>query len=165
MLSCVQIKGKMYKSSLNILSLTFLAKNRLLIASRASPVWCKNTRYNIPIITFGVWTDGLSPLEKLGQTLGWPYFSLGDKPSGHSPTRVITVYYHWFVLWEWISQSHVGISLGFHREWWTLLWDLTISGWPNKCINIMWQCFIKSDSRYLYAYIILHISSPSCTVC
>jgi hypothetical protein len=33
-----------------------------------------------------------------------------------------------------------------------LLWDLTISGWPNKWINIMWQCFIKSDSRYLRVY-------------
>ena len=30
-------------------------------------VWCKNIRYNIPIITLvGVWPDGLSPLEKLG---------------------------------------------------------------------------------------------------
>jgi hypothetical protein len=48
----------------------------------------------------------------------------------------------------------VGISLGFHRERWTLLWDLTISGWPNEWINITWQCFIKSDSRYLYEYII-----------
>jgi hypothetical protein len=37
---------------------------------------------------------------------------------------------------------------------WTLLWDLTISGWPNEWINITWQCFIKSDSRYLYVYII-----------
>ena len=48
-------------------------------------VWCKNIRYNIPIITLvGVWPDGLSPH-------GWPYFSLGDKPSGHTPTRVIIV--------------------------------------------------------------------------
>ena len=37
---------------------------------------------------------------------------------------------------------------------WTLLWDLTISGWPNEWINITLQCFIKSDSRYLYVYII-----------
>jgi hypothetical protein len=49
----------------------------------------------------------------------------------------------------------VGISLGFPRERWTLLWDLTISGWSNEWINITWQCFIKSDSRYLYEYIIL----------
>jgi hypothetical protein len=29
-------------------------------------VWCKNIRYNIPIITLvGVWPDSLSPLEKL----------------------------------------------------------------------------------------------------
>jgi hypothetical protein len=28
-------------------------------------VWCKNIRYNIPIITLvGVWPDGLSPREK-----------------------------------------------------------------------------------------------------
>jgi hypothetical protein len=32
-------------------------------------------------------------------------------------------------------------------ELWTLLWDHTISGWPNEWINITWQCFIKSDSR------------------
>ena len=37
----------------------------------------------------------------------------------------------------------------------SLLWDLTISGWSNEWINITWQCFIKSDSRYLYEYIIL----------
>ena len=29
-------------------------------------VWCKNIRYNIPIVTIGVWPDGLFPLEKLG---------------------------------------------------------------------------------------------------
>ena len=46
-------------------------------------IWCKNIRYNIPIITLvGVWLDGLSPLEKVGhpraallfsgrQTVGW----------------------------------------------------------------------------------------------
>jgi hypothetical protein len=56
-------------------------------------------------------------------------------------------YYNW---------KHVRISFGFPRERWTLLWDLTISGWPNEWINITWQCFIKSDSRYLYEYIILH---------
>ena len=56
--------------------------------------WCKNIQYDIPIITLvGVWPDSLSPLEKLGPTLGWPYFSRGDKPSGHTPTRVIIVYY------------------------------------------------------------------------
>jgi len=38
MLSCVKIKGKMYKSLLNILSLTFFAKNRLLITPQASPL-------------------------------------------------------------------------------------------------------------------------------
>jgi hypothetical protein len=43
----------------------------------------------------------------------------------------------------------------FPRDQWTLLWDLTISGWPNEWIDITWQCFIKSDSRYLYEYIIL----------
>ena len=55
--------------------------------------------------------------------------------------------------------AHVGISLGFPRERWTLLWDLTINGWPNEWKNITWQCFIKSDSRYLYEYIILYIIS------
>ena len=43
---------------------------------------------------------------------------------------------------------------GFPHERWILLWDLTISGWLNEWINITWQCFIKSDSRYLYEYII-----------
>ena len=33
--------------------------------------------------------------------------------------------------------------------------DLTISGRPDEWINITWQCFIKSDSIYLYEYIIL----------
>jgi hypothetical protein len=33
-------------------------------------VWCKNIRYDIPI-------------------LGWPIFSRGDKLLGHTPTRVI----------------------------------------------------------------------------
>ena len=61
-------------------------------------VWCKNIRYTIPIIILvGVWPDGLSPLENVGhprQALGWPYFSLGEKSSGHTctPTRVIIVY-------------------------------------------------------------------------
>jgi hypothetical protein len=32
--------------------------------------------------------------------------------------------------------------------------DLTISGWPNEWINITCQRYIKSDSRYLYEYII-----------
>ena len=58
-------------------------------------VWCKYTRNSIPIITLiGVSPDGLSPLEKVCHpraSLGWPYFSLGDKPSGHTPTRVIIV--------------------------------------------------------------------------
>jgi hypothetical protein len=58
-------------------------------------VWCKYTRNSIPIITLiGVSPDGLSPLEKVCHPrarLGWPYFSLGDKPSGHTPTKVIIV--------------------------------------------------------------------------
>jgi hypothetical protein len=53
-----------------------------------------------------------------------------------------------------LMQKYSIISLGFPRERWTLLWDLTISGWPNEWINITWQCFIKSNSRYLYEYII-----------
>jgi hypothetical protein len=57
-------------------------------------------------------------------------------------------------------EAHVGISLGFPCERWTLLWDLTISGWPNEWINITWQCFIKSDSRYLYEYIIFGFIAP-----
>jgi hypothetical protein len=52
--------------------------------------------------------------------------------------------------------------LGFPRERWTLLWDLTISGWPNEWINITWQCFIKSDSRYLYEYIIKYTNYRPC---
>ena len=45
-------------------------------------VWCKNIRYNIPIITFvGVWPQR------------WPNFSRGDKPSGNTPTRMIIVQY------------------------------------------------------------------------
>ena len=33
---------------------------------------------------------------------------------------------------------------------------ITLVGvWPDEWINITWQCFIKSDSRYLYEYIIL----------
>ena len=38
--------------------------------------------------------------------------------------------------------------------------DLTMrpyGGWLNEWINITWQCFIKSDSIYLYEYIILNI--------
>jgi hypothetical protein len=55
-------------------------------------VWCKNIRYNIPIITHvGVWPGGLSPLEKLGHPR--PYFFLGDKLSGHTPTRVIIAFF------------------------------------------------------------------------
>ena len=57
-------------------------------------------------------------------------------------------------------EAHVGISLGFPCERWTLLWDLTISGWPNEWINITWQCFIKSDSRHLYEYIIFGFIAP-----
>ena len=37
-------------------------------------------------------------------------------------------------------EAHVGISLGFPRERWTLLWDITISGWPNTWINIVNTC-------------------------
>ena len=134
--------------------------------------------------------------EKSKVTRGWLNFSRGDKPSGHTPTRVIIgilyrIFLHqtpsnripaalrqtpsdWIhvVLWQspsdwihamfvvcWIKGSnynwkHLRISLGFPRKWWTLLWDLMISGWPNEWINITWQCFIKSDSRYLYEYII-----------
>ena len=40
-------------------------------------VWCKNIRYNIPIITLvGVWPGGLSPLEKLGQPRASPRVTL-----------------------------------------------------------------------------------------
>ena len=40
-------------------------------------VWCKNIRYNIPIITLvGVWPDGLSPLEKLGHPRAIPRVTL-----------------------------------------------------------------------------------------
>ena len=40
-------------------------------------VWCKNIRYNIPIITLvGVWPDGLSPLEKLGHPRASPRVTL-----------------------------------------------------------------------------------------
>ena len=46
----------------------------------------------------------------------------------------------------------MGIFLGFPRERWILLWELTISGWRNEWITITWQCFIKSD---FYEYIIL----------
>ena len=68
------------------------------------------------------------------------------------------IYINGLVWCNWIETPkqwpHQTISLGFPRERWTLLWDLTISGWPNEWINITWQCFIKSDSRYLYEYII-----------
>jgi hypothetical protein len=63
----------------------------------------------------------------------------------------------------------VGIFLGFPRERWTLLWELTISGWPNDWITIKWQCFIKSDSRYLWVYNIMGYLSHKwprlCSVC
>jgi hypothetical protein len=40
-------------------------------------VWCKNIRYNIPIITLvGVWPNGLSPLEKLGHPPASPRVTL-----------------------------------------------------------------------------------------
>jgi hypothetical protein len=56
----------------------------------------------------------------------------------------------------------VEISLRFPRDRWTLLWVLTISGWPNELINITWQCYIKSDSRYLYEYTIFVFISYIC---
>jgi hypothetical protein len=40
-------------------------------------VWCKNIRYNIPIITLvGVWPDDLSPLEKLDHPQASPRLTL-----------------------------------------------------------------------------------------
>ena len=40
-------------------------------------VWCKNIRYNIPIITLvGVWPDGWSPFEKLGHPRASPRVTL-----------------------------------------------------------------------------------------
>jgi hypothetical protein len=59
-------------------------------------------------------------------------------------------------------EDHVDITLRFPRDRWTLLWVLTISGWPNELINITWQCYIKSDSRYLYEYIIFVFISYIC---
>jgi hypothetical protein len=44
-----------------------------------------------------------------------------------------------------------------------LLWNLTISGWPNEWINITWQCFIKSDilgvnhPALVIIYLTLHV--------
>ena len=40
-------------------------------------VWCKNIRYNIPIINLvGVWPDSLSPLENLGHPRASPRVTL-----------------------------------------------------------------------------------------
>jgi hypothetical protein len=48
-------------------------------------VWCKNIRYNIPIITLvGVWPDGLSPLEKLGHPRVTLFFSRRHTVGSHS---------------------------------------------------------------------------------
>jgi hypothetical protein len=44
----------------------------------------------------------------------------------------------------------------WRHVWCTSLWDLTISGWPHKWINITWQCF-----KYYYMYLITWCLSQS----
>jgi hypothetical protein len=48
-------------------------------------VWCKNIRYNIPIITLvGVWPDGFYPFEKLGHPRVTLLFSGRQTVGSHS---------------------------------------------------------------------------------
>jgi hypothetical protein len=58
---------------------------------------------------------------------------------------------------SWIKGSNyiIGNTWGSHGNFLRIssrAVDLTVSGWPNEWINITWQCFIKSDTRYLYDY-------------
>ena len=82
-------------------------------------VWCKNIRYNIPIITLvGVWPDDLSPLEKLGHPRANPRVTLlfsGRQTVGSHSTKGDNCKIY---LFSWAAIKTFCFIRNYMYSWW-----------------------------------------------